>query len=52
MKATVIIPFKDLKEGVSRKTGDAFSCDPERADELKRLNLVTVKDEPKPKKKV
>ena len=52
-KATVLIPFLDLKEGVSREVGDTFSCDDERGEYLKKLFLVSVENmqEPEQKKK-
>jgi hypothetical protein len=51
-KATTVVPFEDLFEGVLRKTGDAFSCSDERGTYLEGLGLVQLKDVPekKPKK--
>jgi len=52
-KATVLKPFLDLKESVSREPGDTFSCDDERGEYLKNLLLVSLEDakEPEQKKK-
>ena len=51
-KATAIISFHDLKEGVLRNAGDTFSCSDERGEFLADLGLVCVKDavEEKPKR--
>ena len=52
-KATTLVSFEDLKEGVLRNPGDAFSVDDERGAYLSDLGLVCLKDAPeeKPKKK-
>ena len=50
-QATAITTFHDLKEGVLRKSGDAFLCDDERGKYLEGLGLVKLKEAPeKPKR--
>jgi len=51
-QATALISFEDLKEGVSRMSGDVFLVDDERGGYLAGLGLVRLKDAPeeKPKK--
>lgn len=43
-KAKVLKPFLDLKEGVSREIGDTFSCEDERGEYLKSLQLVSLEE--------
>lgn len=50
-KAKVLKPFLDLKEGVSREIGDTFSCEDERGDYLKGLQLVSLEEAPVQKKR-
>ena len=52
-KATTLVSFEDLEEGVLRKSGDVFICSDERGAYLADLGLVCLKDAPeeKPKKK-
>lgn len=50
-QATVLISFDDFKEGVSRITGDTFTCDDERGLYLATLGLVQLKDVPEEKPK-
>ena len=52
-KATTLVSFEDLEEGVLRKSGDVFICSDERGAYLADLGLVWLKDAPeeKPKKK-
>ncbi len=49
-KATSLVDFFDLVEKVSRKVGDTFTTDDERADYLAGLNFVKAEDIVEPKK--
>ena len=52
-EATALLSFNDLIECVSRTSGDVFSCDDERGEQLAKLGLVRLKDVPekKPRRK-
>lgn len=52
-KATTLVSFEDLKEGVLRESGDVFTCDDERGAYLAGLGIVSLEEasKPKPRKK-
>lgn len=42
MRVIANIPFDDLTEGVHRETGERFSCDPDRAEYLRKCAIVEI----------
>lgn len=42
MRVVANIPFDDLTEGVHRETGERFSCDPDRAEYLRKCSIVEI----------
>lgn len=42
MRVVANIPFDDLTEGVHRETGERFSCDPDRAEYLRKCAIVEI----------
>lgn len=53
MKAKVLKPFVDKKEGVTRKLGDIFTLSAERFEEINSTKfgaLVVTEEAAKPKK--
>lgn len=54
MKAKAIKPFRDKKEGVTRKLGDTFTVSAERFEEINSTKfgvLAVAEETAKPKKK-
>ena len=50
-RATALVSFHDLKEGVLRNKGDAFLCDDERGEYLAGIKFVRLEDvQEKPKR--
>ena len=49
-KATVLVSFLDLEEGVQREPADVFSVKDDRGEYLAGLGFVSLEDE-KPKRK-
>lgn len=42
MRVVANIPFDDLTDGVHRETGERFSCDPDRAEYLRKCAIVEI----------